>query len=163
MKPRLAEQQREHMVTTQLADRGIRSEAVLLAMRTVPREAFVEPGDEAHAYDDTRPSAQRQPLSQPYLVALMAEAAELTPRDAVLEVGTGSGYAAAVLSRLAARVIAVERNATLAGTARRGSGWRRWATATWTSSSATERRAGPPAGASTPSSSPPAGPRCRRR
>lgn len=115
MTPRLAEQRREHMVATQLAGRGIRSAAVLSAMRTVPREAFVAPGDEHHAYDDAaRPIAQRQTLSQPYIVALMAEAAELAPGDAVLEVGAGSGYAAAVLSRIAAHVVAVERNATLA-------------------------------------------------
>lgn len=120
MKSRLAEQRRERMVVTQLADRGIRSAAVLHAMRTVPREAFVEPGDEEHAYDDSaRPIAQRQTLSQPYIVALMSEAVELAPGDTVLEIGAGSGYAAAVLSRIAARVIAIERNAVLAGAARR--------------------------------------------
>lgn len=119
MTPHQAEQQREHMVATQLTGRGIRSAAVLGAMRTVPREAFVAPGDEDHAYDDAaRPIAQRQTLSQPYIVALMAEAAELAPGDAVLEVGAGSGYAAAVLSRIAAHVVAIERNATLADAAR---------------------------------------------
>lgn len=119
MTPRLAEQRREHMVATQLTGRGIRSAAVLSAMRTVPREAFVAPGDEDLAYDDAaRPIAQRQTLSQPYIVALMAEAAELAPGDVVLEVGAGSGYAAAVLSRIAAHVVAIERNATLADAAR---------------------------------------------
>lgn len=119
MTPHLAERRREHMVATQLTGRGIRSAAVLSAMRTVPREAFVAPGDEDHAYDDAaRPIAQRQTLSQPYIVALMAEAAELAPGDEVLEVGAGSGYAAAVLSRIAAHVVAIERNATLADAAR---------------------------------------------
>jgi protein-L-isoaspartate(D-aspartate) O-methyltransferase len=111
--------QREHMVATQLADRGIRSAAVLQAMRTVPREAFVEPGFEDFAYQDSALQiAEGQTISQPYIVALMIEAADLKPGDTVLEVGAGSGYASAVLSRIAARVCAVERNEVLARRAR---------------------------------------------
>jgi protein-L-isoaspartate(D-aspartate) O-methyltransferase len=112
--------QRERMVATQLRDRGIRSAAVLEAMASVPREAFVERGFEDAAYDDTAlPIAEGQTVSQPYIVALMAEAAELAPGDEVLEIGAGSGYAAAVLGRLAAHVTAVERHAALADSARR--------------------------------------------
>lgn len=112
--------QRERMVATQLRGRGIRSAAVLAAMASVPREAFVERGYEDAAYDDTAlPIAAGQTLSQPYIVALMAEAAEIGPGDKVLEVGAGSGYAAAVLGRLAAHVTAIERHAALAAGARR--------------------------------------------
>lgn len=111
--------QRQRMVDTQLVRRGIRSAPVLDAMRSVPREAFVEPGFEAFAYDDTAlPIAQGQTISQPYIVAFMIEAAEVGAGDAVLEVGAGSGYAAAVLSRIAAHVVAIERDAVLAAAAR---------------------------------------------
>lgn len=114
-----ADAQRERMVATQLRERGIRSAAVLQAMAEVPREAFVEPGDEDVAYQDSAlPIAAGQTLSQPYIVALMVEAAEVGPDDEVLEVGAGSGYAAAVLGRIAAHVVAVERHAALAGAAR---------------------------------------------
>jgi len=113
------EQQREQMVATQLLGRGIRAEAVLRAMRAVPREAFVAPGYEHCAYDDRAlPIARGQTISQPYIVALMVEAAEVGPGDRVLEVGAGSGYAAAVLSCIAAQVVAVERDAVLAAAAR---------------------------------------------
>lgn len=112
--------QRERMVATQLRDRGIQSTRLLEAMARVPREAFVEPGYEDSAYDDTAlPIAEGQTISQPYVVALMIEAARVGPGDAVLEVGAGSGYAAAVLGRLGARVSAIERKAALADTARR--------------------------------------------
>ena len=112
--------QRERMVATQLRDRGIRSAAVLAAMASVPREAFVERGFEDEAYHDAAlPIGEGQTISQPYIVALMAEAAEVGPGDEVLEVGAGSGYAAAVLGRLAAHVTAVERHAVLAEGARR--------------------------------------------
>ena len=105
---------RERMVERQLAARGIADHAVLDAFRAVPREPFVEAGQEAFAYDD-RPLSigEGQTISQPYMVALMIEAARLTPGSAVLEVGAGSGYAAAVLGRIAARVVAVERHAGL--------------------------------------------------
>src|SRR2546430_5399668 len=89
-------------------------------MRRVPREAFVEPGFEEFAYEDgALPIAEGQTISQPYIVALMIEAAELKPGDRVLEVGAGSGYAAAVMSRIANKLYAIEREAAL-GTAAQG-------------------------------------------
>jgi protein-L-isoaspartate(D-aspartate) O-methyltransferase len=108
------------MVDTQLAGRGIRDQHVLDAMRQVPREAFVEAGLEDLAYEDgPLPIGAGQTISQPYVVALMIEAAAVRPGDRVLEVGAGSGYAAAVLSRIAARVHAIERHASLAAAAER--------------------------------------------
>lgn len=98
------------MVNVQIARRGIRDRDVLDAMRQVPREAFVRPGYEEFAYEDgPLPIGEGQTISQPYIVALMIEAAELKRRDRVLEVGAGSGYAAAVMSRIAERVYAIER------------------------------------------------------
>src|SRR5712672_1254081 len=92
---------RERMVEAQIKRRGVRDRNVLEAMRIVPREAFVEPGFEEFAYEDSPlPIGQVQTISQPYIVAAMIEAAEVTPGDRVLEVGTGSGYAAAVLSQI---------------------------------------------------------------
>jgi protein-L-isoaspartate(D-aspartate) O-methyltransferase len=102
------------MVDTQIAGRGIRDGHVLEAMRTVPREVFT-PGMEEFAYEDgPLPIGEGQTISQPYIVALMIEAAEVRPRDRVLEVGAGSGYAAALLSRIASKVYAIERHASLA-------------------------------------------------
>ena len=90
-------------------------------MRRVPREAFVEPGMEEFAYEDSPlPIGEGQTISQPYIVALMIEAAELAPGDRVLEVGAGSGYAAAVLAAIAARVFAIERHAAPRAARRRG-------------------------------------------
>lgn len=108
-------QQRDRMVEVQLAGRGIRDRRVLDAMAEVPRERFVDSGLEEFAYEDgALPIANGQTISQPYIVALMSEAAELKPADKVLEVGTGSGYAAAVVSRLAGAVHTVERHGDLA-------------------------------------------------
>jgi len=109
---------RRQMVNTQLAARGIRDPAVLEAMRIVPREVFV-PADKVQlAYADSPlPIGQGQTISQPYIVALMTEALELAPDERVLEIGTGSGYAAAVLSRIAKQVCTVERHSKLARTA----------------------------------------------
>lgn len=106
---------REEMVKRQLISRGISAPAVLKAMGQVPREAFV-PVDLAElAYDDTAlPIGERQTISQPYMVALMIEALELSPEDQVLEIGTGSGYAAAVLSRIVEKVFTIERHEKLA-------------------------------------------------
>ncbi|MFL6605019.1 MAG: protein-L-isoaspartate(D-aspartate) O-methyltransferase [Steroidobacteraceae bacterium] len=106
---------RNQMVNTQIARRGVRDSQVLEAMRSVPREIFVEPGFEEFAYEDAPlPIGQEQTISQPYIVALMIEAAELRPGNRVLEVGAGSGYAAAVMSQIASEVYTIERHATLA-------------------------------------------------
>ncbi len=105
---------RNQMVEVQIARRGVRDRRVLQAMREVPREAFVEPGFEEFAYEDgALPISESQTISQPYIVALMVEAADVKPGEKVLEVGAGSGYAAAVISKIAKRVYAIERHAAL--------------------------------------------------
>lgn len=110
---------RTQMVERQLSRRGIRDQRVLQAMREVPREIFVDSGMEEFAFEDSPlPIGEGQTISQPYIVAVMAEAAELSPDDRVLEVGTGSGYAAAVFGRLAKAVYTIERHASLADTAK---------------------------------------------
>ena len=110
--------QREEMVERQLVERGIRDERVLEAMRVVPREVFVPERHRELSYrDGPLPIEDGQTISQPYIVALMIEAMDLGPGDRVLEVGAGSGYAAAVLGRTAGRVFAVEYHGTLAGLA----------------------------------------------
>ncbi len=110
---------REEMVDRQIAARGITDEAVLEAMREVPREAFVPEDMREFAYLDTPlPIGEEQTISQPYVVARMVEALALSAEDRVLDVGTGSGYAAAVMSRIAAAVYTVERHAALAKAAR---------------------------------------------
>jgi protein-L-isoaspartate(D-aspartate) O-methyltransferase len=108
------------MVETQLRLRGIDDERVLAAMAAVPREAFVLPEDVAHAYEDS-PLAigHGQTISQPYIVALQLELLALRGDERLLEVGAGSGYAAAVAARLARDVLATERIAGLAGRAAR--------------------------------------------
>jgi protein-L-isoaspartate(D-aspartate) O-methyltransferase len=110
---------RHLMVEHQLERRGIRDPLVLEAMRSVPREAFVPPdlADEAYA-DGPLPIGEGQTISQPYIVALMVEALELRRGERVLEIGAGSGYAAAVLAEIAAEVYTVERHAPLAREAR---------------------------------------------
>jgi protein-L-isoaspartate(D-aspartate) O-methyltransferase len=108
------DKQRRRMVASQIAARGIRDEALLDAMRTVPRERFVDPQLAEFAYEDSPlPIGEDQTISQPYIVAAMIEAAEVGSDDRVLEVGAGSGYAAAILGRIAERVIAIERHPTL--------------------------------------------------
>jgi protein-L-isoaspartate(D-aspartate) O-methyltransferase len=103
------------MVKRQISARGIRDAFVLEAMRTVPREVFLPPSERELAYGDTPlPIGADQTISQPYIVAFMIEALGLTGGETVLEIGTGSGYAAAVLSRIAANVYSVERMKTLA-------------------------------------------------
>ena len=112
------ELQRERLVENELRILGIRDEAVLRAMRTVPREAFVSKEIREFAYRNAPlPIGSGQTISQPLIVAHMAEALELAPSDRVLEIGTGSGYAAAVLSRIAKDVFTVERHRELAETA----------------------------------------------
>jgi len=97
------------MVDQQLRRRGIRDERVLRAMLEIPREEFVPPEERVLAYcDDPVRIGYGQTISQPYMTALMAELLELTGTETVLEVGAGSGYAAAVLGALALRVVAVE-------------------------------------------------------
>ncbi len=101
---------RERMVARQIEGRGIVDPALLAAMREVPREAFVGEKYEEYAYDDgPLPILEGQTISQPYVVALMIDALKLKPGDRVLEIGTGSGYAAAVLSKIVAEVYTVER------------------------------------------------------
>jgi protein-L-isoaspartate(D-aspartate) O-methyltransferase len=113
------ERQRERMVQHQLRDRGIKDAAVLEAMTKVPREAFVPEKMKPYAYQDRAlPIEANQTISQPYIVALMAAAAEISSGDRVLEIGTGSGYGAAVLSRIADQVYTVERIGQLAKAAR---------------------------------------------
>jgi protein-L-isoaspartate(D-aspartate) O-methyltransferase len=103
------------MLEWHLARRGIRDASVLKAMGSVPRERFVRAHDRADAYSDRPlPIGDGQTISQPYIVALMVEAARIDPAGRVLEVGTGSGYAAAVLASIAAEVWSVERMPGLA-------------------------------------------------
>ena len=110
---------REAMVANQVEMRGIKNPRVLAAMRSVPRHRFVPAYQAASAYRDSPlPIGQGQTISQPYIVALMSEMLELTGDERVLEVGTGSGYQAAILAQLAAEVISVERFASLAEEAR---------------------------------------------
>lgn len=106
---------RAQMVEFQLRQRDIRDERVLAAMATVPREEFVPASERGGAYaDGALPIGHGQTISQPVVVAFMAEAMQIAPTDKVLEIGTGSGYGAAILSRLAAEVHTVERIAALA-------------------------------------------------
>ncbi|HET6334431.1 MAG TPA: protein-L-isoaspartate(D-aspartate) O-methyltransferase [Polyangiales bacterium] len=99
----------EEMVGDQLVRRGVADPRILDAMREVPREAFVNPADRGRAYSDCALAlAHGQTISQPYMVARAAELAALKPTDVALDVGCGSGYQAAVLSRLCARVIGIE-------------------------------------------------------
>ena len=107
------------MVRRQLSSRGIHDERVLAAMAEVPRELFVPSDLRRRAYrDGALRIGEGQTISQPWIVACMAQALELRGGESVLEVGTGSGYAAAVLSRLCAEVITIERFPSLAGAAR---------------------------------------------
>jgi protein-L-isoaspartate(D-aspartate) O-methyltransferase len=113
------ERQREEMVERQIAARGVKDPHVLQAMRAVPRHLFVPREETAHAYED-RPLAigGGQTISQPYIVAFMTEQLSLTGKEKVLEIGTGSGYQAAVLARLAAKVYSIEIRPELAASAR---------------------------------------------
>lgn len=104
---------------TTLSQRGIKDERVLEAMERIPREHFVADGEAPRALADRAlPIACGQTISQPYIVAAMTEALEIAPEHKVLEVGTGSGYQAAILACLAKEVVSVERHATLARAAR---------------------------------------------
>src|SRR5690242_11548682 len=107
------------MVERQLRRRGIKDRHILDAFLTVPREVFVGPEYATLAYGDhPLPIEAGQTISQPYIVALMIQAAGIGPGDKVLEVGAGSGYAAAVIGRIARRVVAIERQHELVEVAR---------------------------------------------
>jgi protein-L-isoaspartate(D-aspartate) O-methyltransferase len=111
---------RADMVTHQLRRRGVADERVLRAMGSVPREAFIPPEGARSAYADAAlPIAVGQSISQPYIVARMTELLRVTEGDRVLEVGTGSGYQAAILACLGCHVVTIERHASLAAAARR--------------------------------------------
>jgi protein-L-isoaspartate(D-aspartate) O-methyltransferase len=107
------------MFQLNLRRRGISDQLVLRAMEAIPREAFVEPADRADAYRDTALAiACGQTISQPFVVAYMTEQLHLQPTHRVLEIGTGSGYQTAILSRLCREVLSIERFRTLADPAR---------------------------------------------
>jgi protein-L-isoaspartate(D-aspartate) O-methyltransferase len=108
-----------HAMLQQLQERGIRSTRVLAALDRVPREQFVPRGVRHLSYSDRAlPIACSQTISQPYIVALMTEALQLTGNEHVLDVGTGSGYQTAILAELAASVVSIERHAELSERAR---------------------------------------------
>ena len=103
------------MVAEQLRPHGVTDERVLQAMESVPREEFLAPGMRRHAYEDRALAIEcGQTISQPLVVALMTQASSPQPDEVALEVGTGSGYAAAVLSRMCRRVVTIEREPALA-------------------------------------------------
>jgi len=113
------ERERQRMVEEQIISRGIRDERVLAAMRKVLRHEFLPEAIRGNAYvDQALPIGEGQTMSQPYMVALMTQLLELTGTERVLEIGTGSGYQAAVLAELAGKVYTVERIKTLAERAR---------------------------------------------
>jgi protein-L-isoaspartate(D-aspartate) O-methyltransferase len=110
---------RARMVADQIVGRGIRDPRVLAAMTAVPRDAFVTERDRGQAYEDhPLPIGSGQTISQPYIVARMTELLAVGPGDRVLDVGTGSGYQAAVLAELGCRVTSIERERQLAASAR---------------------------------------------
>ena len=132
---------RQHMVTTQIQNRGVTDEKVLAAMRTVPRHEFVPESMREQAYEDMPlPIGHEQTISQPFIVGLMSELLALDPAARVLEIGTGSGYQAAILSHLAAEVYTIEIVEPLAQQAKKtlarlgfsnvevraGNGWLGW-------------------------------------
>ena len=115
----LFERARERMVDEQLAQRGIRDERVLGAMRRVPRHLFMEEALRERAYGDhPLPIGEEQTISQPFIVGLMSALLELRGEEKVLEIGTGSGYQTAVLAELSRRVCSIERLPRLAERAR---------------------------------------------
>ncbi len=114
------EQERLAMVERQLIPRGIKDRAVIRAMQTVPRHLFVPSSVKEFAYKDAPlPIGEGQTISQPYIVALMTQVALLTENSIVLDIGTGSGYAAALLSRIVKQVYSIERLDLLANKAKK--------------------------------------------
>ncbi len=113
-------EERRQMVSRQIEARDVRDPRVLRAMRNVPRHLFVPESQRRHAYEDRPlPIGHRQTISQPYIVALMTELAAVKPDDRVLEIGTGSGYQAAVLAEMGVRVFSIEIVEPLAKRAKR--------------------------------------------
>jgi protein-L-isoaspartate(D-aspartate) O-methyltransferase len=113
-------EQRARMVERQLRRRGIEDERVLAAMAAIPREHFVPEQVRSSAYNDSAlPIGHEQTISQPWVVAAICQALQLDGSEVLLEIGTGSGYSAAVLARLSSRVISIERVPELGETARR--------------------------------------------
>jgi protein-L-isoaspartate(D-aspartate) O-methyltransferase len=111
--------ERESMIERTIRSRGLEDPKLIAAFRAVPREEFISPNFAAHAYDDAPlPIEAGQTISQPYIVALTIDAAAIGPGDKVLEIGAGSGYAAAVLGQVAHEVIAIERHHELVAKAR---------------------------------------------
>lgn len=114
-----AETETERMIREQIVARGVRDPRVLAALRAVPRELFVPPNLRASAYQDSPlPLSEGQTISQPYIVAVMSELLRLRGDEKVLEIGTGSGYQTAILSRLAGKVFSAEIEPSLAEGAR---------------------------------------------
>ncbi|MBS3808614.1 MAG: protein-L-isoaspartate(D-aspartate) O-methyltransferase [Desulfobacterales bacterium] len=114
------QRQREAMVKNQIEARGVSDPKTLAAMRRVPRHLFVNEALMDQAYNDhPLPIGEQQTISQPYIVAMMTEALQVDEDDRVLEIGTGSGYQAAVLAEIAYRVYTIERNRTLYQNARK--------------------------------------------
>ena len=106
---------RDRMIERHIIARGIDNAALIAAFRAVPREVFVSAGFETAAYADAPlPIGSGQTISQPYIVALTVDSAEIGPDDKVLEIGAGSGYAAAIIGQVARQVIAIERHGELA-------------------------------------------------
>ena len=113
-------QQRAEMVELQLNNRGIKDKNVLAAFQKVPREDFVPEDIRSAAYDDSAlPIGDGQTISQPYMVAIMTELLELKGKETILEIGTGSGYQAAILAELCQKVYTIERIASLSEKARK--------------------------------------------
>jgi protein-L-isoaspartate(D-aspartate) O-methyltransferase len=113
------DRERDRMVDEQIASRGVRNPRMLAALRKVPRHEFVPAALRDKAYSDNAlPIGESQTISQPYMVALMTELLELSGTERVLEIGTGSGYQAAVLAELCEKVFTIERVKTLADKAR---------------------------------------------
>lgn len=111
---------RQYMVETQIVARGIKDKRVIDALRKIPRHLFLDEALWPQAYEDhAMPIGEKQTISQPYIVALMTEALQLTDRKKVLEIGTGSGYQTAILAELADQVYSIERIPSIAKRARK--------------------------------------------
>ena len=162
MKKMLRDIEAEVRYTRAMIGRDAFGPRVMAAMAEVPRPEFVPGHEQIYAYaNGPLPIGHGQTISQPYIVALMTDLLACGPDARVLEVGTGSGYQAAVLSRVVAKVYSVEIIPELAQQAR--SDWRGWATRTWNAAAATATRAGPRRRPSTASWLPPRRRRYHRR